>query len=252
MIYLFGDLHGSENIYQFDKEMFPIGETLTKDDYVIILGDFGIPWFNINTNKYKQELDILKYLSNKPWTTLFIDGNHENFSNFKYFEKVKLLGGTAHKFEESVYHLIRGNIYTIEDKTFFAFGGALSIDKASRIEGLSWWKEEIPSDKEMEFGLNMLKKYGNRVNYILSHTSSNKLCKEVLNIMQEDVFIKDPVSKYFDIIEETIDYDKWFFGHFHINMINYKSDNGKEAYCLFKNYLGLDPKTNSIKIIGEV
>ena len=46
---------------------------MTKNDYVIIAGDFGI-W-----NDTKQERYNLDWLEDKPFTTLFVDGNHSNF-----------------------------------------------------------------------------------------------------------------------------------------------------------------------------
>lgn len=71
MIFITGDLHGTKEIHKLDKKNFPIGESLTKNDYLIILGDFGLIW-----NNSKEEIYWRDWLNNKPWTTLFIDGNH--------------------------------------------------------------------------------------------------------------------------------------------------------------------------------
>ena len=43
MIYITGDTHGTFN-YRFSKKSFPEQEQMTKDDYLIILGDFGGIW----------------------------------------------------------------------------------------------------------------------------------------------------------------------------------------------------------------
>ena len=67
MIYVTGDTHG----YEFSKlntENFPIQKQMTKDDYVIICGDFGLIWDNSSESQY-----WLKWLTNKPFKTLFID-----------------------------------------------------------------------------------------------------------------------------------------------------------------------------------
>ena len=73
MIYVTGDIHGGctmNNIVEWEE-----GENLTHDDYLVIAGDFGIPWeFSIT------EDDLIYWIESRPWTTLFVDGNHERFS----------------------------------------------------------------------------------------------------------------------------------------------------------------------------
>ena len=49
---------------------------MTKEDYVIICGDFGGVWNKEVENK--EEKHLLDWLEEKPFTTLFVDGNHEN------------------------------------------------------------------------------------------------------------------------------------------------------------------------------
>ena len=52
-------------------------------------------------------------------------------------------GGYVHKLRHNLIHLMRGEIYIIEGKTFFTFGGGYSIDKPFRKENVSWWPAEI-------------------------------------------------------------------------------------------------------------
>ena len=77
MIYITGDIHG--NPIRFSTPYFPEQKEMTKNDYVIICGDFGLVW------DYKgeshQEKYLLDWLNEKPFTTLFLDGNHECFVN---------------------------------------------------------------------------------------------------------------------------------------------------------------------------
>ena len=70
-IFVTGDMHGSDSIKKFNQENFPIGESLTKEDIVIVLGDFGLVW-----DDSKEENHWLDWLDSKEWTTMFIDGNH--------------------------------------------------------------------------------------------------------------------------------------------------------------------------------
>ena len=114
MIYLTGDLHGEIDISKLNSTRFPEGHSiLGKKDYVIILGDFGLVWNNSKEERYWR-----RWLESKPWTTLFIDGNHENFNMLYMYPVVDKFGGKVGKISDSIYHLRRGEIYTIDDKKF--------------------------------------------------------------------------------------------------------------------------------------
>ena len=58
-----GDIHGNP-FQRLNLENFPEGKTYTKEDYVIILGDFGLVW-----DDSAMEHSCLDWLENKPWTT---------------------------------------------------------------------------------------------------------------------------------------------------------------------------------------
>ena len=74
MIYVTGDTHGDIDSGKLTNKRFPRQKSLTKDDYLIICGDFGYIWWG-----NRKDLYWVQWLSRKPWTTLFVDGNHENF-----------------------------------------------------------------------------------------------------------------------------------------------------------------------------
>lgn len=76
MIYITGDTHG-EFKYRFNTENFPEQREMTKDDYVIICGDFGGVW-DVGW-KSRNEKHWLNLFEERSYTLLFIDGNHENF-----------------------------------------------------------------------------------------------------------------------------------------------------------------------------
>lgn len=73
MIYVTGDTHG-EVTFQKLPAFARANPQLTKRDYVIIAGDFGGVW-----SEKTLEEDLRPY-SELPFTVLFVDGNHENFS----------------------------------------------------------------------------------------------------------------------------------------------------------------------------
>lgn len=76
MIYITGDTHS--DFTRFNEENFPIQKEMTKDDYVIICGDFGGVWtFEEESSREEHCLD---WLNERNFTILFADGNHENYT----------------------------------------------------------------------------------------------------------------------------------------------------------------------------
>ena len=86
------------------------------------MGDFGI-WNDTKKEKYN-----LDWLEDRSFTTLFVDGNHENFDRLYSMPAAKWRGGKVHFIRPSVIHLMRGQIFHIEGRTFWTFGGAGSHD----------------------------------------------------------------------------------------------------------------------------
>ena len=212
MIYLTGDIHGKPERLSFRN--FPLGKTLTKNDYVIILGDFGLLWNGSNEEKY-----WINWLNSRPWTTLFIDGNHENFEMIDVLPKVEMFGGNVGKVADFIYHLRRGFIYEIDGKRIFTFGGASSVDKLNRVENISWWAREQPNHAEMSLALNDLSYVDNEVDYILTHTCPQRISNILKDIgickYSEPIETIDFTRKFLGEIESKVDFKKWYFGHWH-------------------------------------
>lgn len=214
MIYITGDIHGTISVNsRLNTKNFPQQRKLTKNDYVIITGDFGLIW-----DGSKEDQFWLKWLDKtKPFTTLFIDGNHENFDLLEQYPIEQWNGGKVHRINESVIHLMRGQVFNIEDKKFFTFGGAASHDKEHRKVHVSWWEREMPSYEEYEEGLINLDKHNWEVDYVITHTCSSK----AMDCIAEKLGFRyelDQMHSYFHKIEKELQYKQWFFGHFHNNI----------------------------------
>ena len=181
MIYVTGDTHIPIDIRKLNVKNFPEQRNMTKNDYLIICGDFGGVW-----NNSKEELYWRKWLQEKPFTTLWIDGNHENFELLNTFQVQEWKGGKVHFINDSVIHLMRGQVFTIDGLKFFTMGGASSIDKQFRVEGKSWWKEEIPSKEEFDEALDNLDKHKWEVDYVITHTISRRKMEELCYIKEEN------------------------------------------------------------------
>ena len=121
MIYATGDTHGT--FERFREEYFPEQSTMTKDDYVIICGDFGGVW-----DGGKQENKRLDWLEQLPFTVLFVSGNHENFDLLAEYPVENWNGGKIQRIRPHVIHLLRSQVFQLQGHSFFTMGGGRSHD----------------------------------------------------------------------------------------------------------------------------
>lgn len=178
-VYVTGDVHGRAEYgaSRFAFRSWPLGRTLTRDDAVIVAGDFGFVWDGSNAEKY-----WLDWFESKPWTTCFVDGNHENHHALAELPVREWSGGLVHEVRPHVLHLMRGGVFDIAGTTVLTMGGAASNDRQYRKEGRSWWPEEMPSEGEMDHCRASLDRVGWKVDYVVTHEApaalAEKLCRE--------------------------------------------------------------------------
>ena len=100
MIYVTGDIHADPR--RFDTSNFPEQKEMTKNDFVIVCGDFGLCWEKEESDKEEYWLN---WLEAKPFTMCFVDGNHENFSRLNSLPIEDWNGGKVHKLRPHVIHV---------------------------------------------------------------------------------------------------------------------------------------------------
>lgn len=221
-IYLTGDTHGA---YDSRKLFF---KEFNKDDIIIVLGDFGyifgtpnFEWFETDSDVDKYEVTRINALTEHiGCRILFLDGNHENFDRLLKFPTTELYGGKVHKVGDNCYHLIRGEVYNIEGKTFLAIGGAHSIDRMYREEGISWWSQENISEDDINNALENVKKFGGNVDYVLTHCCPLNMLKTVecsLPRITVDYFYDNRNEKLLQVVADNVKFNRWFMGHYHID-----------------------------------
>lgn len=208
MIYVAGDIHADIDIGKLSTDRFPQQRGLSKSDYLIICGDFGLVWDGSN-----RELWWRKWLSEKNFTTLWIDGNHENFDYLPEFLVKDMFGGKVREITPSIYHLERGQLLTIDGKKFFVMGGAASHDKHHRKEHVSWWKEEMPSREEMEAAIQSLDAIGWSVDYVISHCVPRSV-----QLMLASWYENDKLTGFLERVRQDLQFKRWFFGHYHTDV----------------------------------
>ena len=167
MVLVTGDCHG--NFARFEQKHFSEQANMTKDDTVIIAGDFGGVWFGDS-----RDDETLDWLGRLPFTLAFVCGNHENYDALERYPVDEWHGGRVHRIRPHVLHLMRGQIFELEGCRFFTMGGAKSHDIEDgilepdapdferrlmalqrkpraryRINHISWWARECPPMRNM-------------------------------------------------------------------------------------------------------
>jgi hypothetical protein len=235
LIYLTGDLHGGLTSYHITSREFL--QTAKQGDIVICLGDVGGVWYHDyhSNDIHKGDEDrFLETTLSEHLLWLAVDGNHENFSRLYggEFPVVDLFGGQAYRIRKNVYYLKRGEIFTIEGHTFFAFGGAASIDKEpgwymppmahygyggrewnpGRTHGIDWWPEETPDRKDYLNACHNLDKIGWHVDHVITHTCpSSRRAHFIVGSHTQD-----PTEFMLQELFTRITFNTWHFGHLHL------------------------------------
>ena len=253
MIYLTGDTHGEfrrfSRRYTEGKQ-----QTLSKGDYVIVCGDLGLCWARNETFDYN-----CKFFKGKPFTVLWVQGNHENYDMINEFATEEWHGGKVrHIVRDKVILLERGQVFNIEGKKFFTFGGASShdiqggvLDRSDpdfrlkvrqanrqrlfyRILRETWWPQELPSEEEMQEGIENLDRVNNKVDYVITHCCATDI-QNILDSGPGHLYEQDVLTDYLQKIEEKISYKHWYFGHYHAD----RRIDGKHT-VLYRTMIPLD------------
>ena len=205
MIYVTGDCHG--NFARFEQKHFSEQANMTKDDAVIIAGDFGGVWFGDS-----RDDETLDWLERLPFTLAFVCGNHENYDALERYPVAEWHGGKVHRVRPHVLHLMRGQIFELEGCRFFTMGGAKSHDTNHRINHISWWRQELPSDEEYSEALQNLERYNWQLDYIITHCAPTSIALAGSRHNEAD-----RLTDFLQEVRERATYHYWLFGHYHDN-----------------------------------
>lgn len=204
MVYVTGDMHGDESrLYDRQLRKLKAGDTL------LVCGDFGYLW-----DGSTRERQTLEYLGSRKYTIAFLDGTHENFTRLYACRETMWKGGRVHRVSGNLFHLMRGQVFEIENLRIFAFGGGESTDKEMRVERKSWWREELPTPAEMAEGAVQLDEVGCRVDYILTHEPPS-LVKSSILLRSGSVDRVNKLNGYLEEINRSCKFRHWYFGSVH-------------------------------------
>lgn len=215
---------------------------------LIQVGDFGL-WPGISGVRY---LDMLNEVCRQTGITLYtLRGNHD----WNWWEE--LLGsdfsvrdhqtGGVHV-RSHIVLLPRTGEFFLQGKSFYVAGGAVSIDKAWREPGRSWWVEEQLTDKEVDAVPE------HHYDVLLTHDASDRTpFRDRMKPDLESVIHRQRIDR---VLAKTAP-DLHFHGHFHTwyDWTNQTGpDNWTQTYGLAMNGMSmstgiLDTSTMKFQVV---
>lgn len=206
-LFITGDTHGNIDIDKLAIKKFPFQKELTKNDILVVLGDWGAIWYGNKKDNY-----MIDWWNNKPWTTFVVLGNHCNYNAIEQLPKITMFGGLVRKVTNSVFIAITGEIYDFAGKKCLVINGADSTDKQYRVEGESWWRQERITPDDTIKALKSLYEVDGIVDFVFSHTGGSEVVKTLgFNVTPSDIEL--------DKILNTATYQKHYCGHYHIDKL---------------------------------
>lgn len=221
MIYFTGDMHGAQGVRGLS--VWREGMGLTRDDYLVICGDFGLVWYPEGNPRREPDEDCLDWLEGRPWTTLFVDGNHENHDLLRAMPEVPWRGGLVHEVRPHVLHLVRGCAFDLpvgdHAETLLAMGGASSHDKEWRIEGEDWWPSELPNGADLDRCRATLDRRGWEVDWVATHDIPGHLKPMALvgEPFWSNRWEDDRLNDFLDEVDARLKFRAWYAGHYHFD-----------------------------------
>lgn len=207
-VYITGDKHGAFRTF------FDLAEKKLMDekDILLIAGDASYVW----DEDYLTKIHTLEQLF--PGTLCFIDGNHENHRILNSLPVTKWHGGRVHRIGERVFHLLRGEIYEINGRHFFTFGGARSVSGyVEGTEGIDWWSGEEPSKAEIAYGRQQLWNNIDKIDYVLTHEAPLSARGRISRVkrIDADYVLPSVLEEWYEEVLRFGRMRKWYFGHMH-------------------------------------
>lgn len=179
---------------------------LRRGDLLLVCGDFGFLW-----NGSAEEKKLLRKLGRQQFTTLFVDGTHDNLPLIRRYPEEQQFGGRVRRLDGNVLYVERGEVLELEGQRFFFLGGGASADMDERIASGTWWQEELPTQQELEAARQNLERYGYTVDYIITHQPSDRL-RVFLDGSQEQI---TPLGAFLTQLEKECSFKQWYFGQLH-------------------------------------
>lgn len=203
MICITGNTHG--DLRRFKHQNI---RKLRRGDTLIICGDFGFLW-----DGSRAERRRIKWLGKRRYNVLFVDGCHENFKLLEQYDVEQWRGGQTRRISGRLRQLLRGEVFDIDGKKIFTFGGGHSEDKEMREQDVTWFEQESPSSEEITRGTQNLAQVDNQVDFIVTHEAPTAI-HEMLDMDGDGSSF---TCTYLNGVCKQVKFKCWFFGKRHMN-----------------------------------
>lgn len=212
-------MHGQ--VSRFSDLFLPLDLRIGSGHIYIVCGDFGFLW---KQEQDESELKDIEYISDRIGEgnyLLVVGGNHENYDRLYRLPKSSLFGGSVRQLNKNIYFLERGEIYDLPygdgtTRRLFAFGGAASTDRMFRKEGISWWREELPTTEEIRHAEEMLST-NEGIDFVVTHVAPKSLhpMMRIDGYPSEEEELQMFLESTLNRLQGTS--FRWFFGHYHFD-----------------------------------
>jgi len=213
MIFYAGDTHGRiDDVMEIEKKAVELGAKI-----IIQVGDFGI--------HFRKDCQLLEWFDTRsgglPWITC--GGNHDNWPLWRSLPEVEMFEGTVTQLAPGCFFAERGTALTLLGEKHLFFGGAESIDKVYRTEGVDWWEEETPSVMEINRFFDALESF--QPDVVVTHEAPLRV-----NVNRVDRY-KNTTPRMLENVLKHCDHTptRWYFGHHH--MLDEWDIDGITFYC---------------------
>lgn len=253
-ILLVGDIHGDvrgfanfvDRVAQLAPDFYVGPDMLEKGCAIVQLGDWGVGWEN-------GKLEHLGF------PVFVVEGNHEHFG--------LLNSGIWEKNNPNMTHLRRGDVLCLAHGFNFAcIGGADSIDKAWRTEGIDWFESEALGQLELERAKKFWKDTGLKMHGVLAHDVFHAVYQKTLNHVSKGArpFASHMTSHRLQEVYDELKPMYWFHGHHHTALFHeYPHDwvpfsDEPTKVCLvtcldtLSNHLGVTPAQEAIERCSDL
>ena len=214
MILVTGDIHGEVHRVADAVARFGLGS----DDTIVLLGDVGMNYYgNMRGDRHRK-----KRLNNLGVTMFCIHGNHEmRPETIVTYHEEQWHGGTVYVEDEfpNLMFAKDGEVYDIAGKKAIVIGGAYSVDKWYRLQcDLHWFPDEQPSVEIKNRVEQKLEELGWKVGLVWTHTCPEKYTpREAFLSGVNQATVDNSTEQWLDTIEDRLEYEDWYCGHWHIN-----------------------------------
>lgn len=230
MIKVIGDIHG-----ETEKVFYEIAKSAAENNgesiHLILLGDAGINFY-LNREDERAKCGLQNYINfyrkerGIDIKILFVRGNHDCPPKHIFtYRETAFCGGTVYVEDNypGLLFLKDGEMYKIENKTFYVIGGGNSTDYFSRLlNNQPYFSDESLSYEEQDIILQSLSEMKEDNIILLSHmlpewTSPERKKRQLAGSSMEGF-----LQKVYTLYHEKI--SLWLAGHYHRDM-SFEKDN---------------------------